>query len=540
MSAVNAVEADPSTLTAEKPLNISTLTEAMKNAAPVQHSTIHHRETKDDGSVLQRLAAIHDTVQQLLTAHAAATQELQTKRSAVRILVQERKAQHETLAKAQTALEAQQQDAARQKRDYTKAFRAETKTALEDLKCELETRHREELAACRAAAAQQHEADQRAQVALCVTRVRAQLMDFVQQLPAALHASLTALSMDADVEQTQQEIEHQLRREEEEQQQRQQHHLHWASSQGYAAEAAAPGCDGYVSRVGHPTFCSSYAQPHVAPAPTNPLDQTSYNSPNDAEVAPEVEQECDVIAREVLGLAGGWSDLSNAAAMPSSSSYASPQSYGYYTDNARQFHESSAYLDTEPIQAQVASTARPTAKAAFAEDKEVETSGIMVRRTAHFTLQKPIVWPAAELKELQEVIGTYLTQFFAAAGPVSDTLTKDAQVQGDKASKSSPAASTPPVDVPSARHTTTEEGAEAASLAMGLARWMKSLRQPKTDGQTQTPPDDGSKATTTKALCDTTLEKDKKDGEPLALLLSACVVHVMEHVLRGGVAHVTD
>lgn len=502
----------------------------MEGSTPLPNPSVHLRtgEVNDGASVPRTLAALYDTVQHLLASHSAVTHELQTKRNGVRTLVKERKAQHDALAKAQLALEDQRKEAEKQRRDFTKALRAQAKTALEDLKAELDTRHREACTRCLREAAQQHEADQQACMAQCVLRVRAQLMDFVQQLPSALHATLSTLTMPAVVEPTQQE-----REDFRTQQQQQQHLRALRAAQVYAAEGDTPYYN-YPDNAGYTAYMWQhhqqqqpqpyYYEPYAAPSES--ANPTSVNSLNDADVAPDVKAECDHIAREVLGLAGGWSDLTSAAAAAATAAAATAASPPPPT-----------YVDVlqrgqAPYGYGVAATDTVTTA-----DEEAEPAPQLVdeMRTTHFTLSKPVVWPAAELAELQTVMGEYVQQFFATLGDAQSAVKGEVR-EGHDGHSDKPVVG-PPAPALQTEVEPPEEEEEEVSLAMGLARWIRSLRQPKADGQTQTLPEGTKQRSSSTGT--TVSVKVGKEG-PLALLLNACVMHVVEHVLRDGVAHVTE
>ncbi|KPI87516.1 hypothetical protein ABL78_3394 [Leptomonas seymouri] len=400
-----------------------------------ERSALHG--SREELYVMRTLCAIHDAVQRLLLAHSAVVRELSTKRTAVRTLVNERKAQQKALEKAQRALTEQQHEAERRKRETARVLRAEANAALEDLRGELEKRHALELEAKLEGEMHEHEKKQRQLQALCVSRVCAQLITFVKQLPGTLHASLSSLAMPVVVEHTKEDAD--------------------------------------------------------LPPPADPVTVATSSLFLQTSASPEVQAECDQIARDVLGLAGGWSDLSAAAVVDSTTSMSPPTPPACMAVTRSGEHAPHDYV-----------------------------AAAVGREGAAFSLREPAVWPVKELAELQELLHVYLRPLFSL--PVC-------------ASKRDETVATPTrVSDPKENAAPGVEGEEQLSVAMGLCQWMKSLRLSSAAAPASTPhrnvnaqgPQGATAASTVSA------------SEPLACLLNECVAHVMQHVLLGGVVHVMD
>jgi hypothetical protein len=460
----------------------------------ISRSTLHDpsllllssREGKEELCVVRTLASIHDAVQQLLRAHSAAIDELCTKRTAVRTLVAERKAQSAALAKAQRALQEQQSDAERQRRDLAKALRAEAKSALEDLKRELDERHAAALAQSLAAERQRCEEQQQQQSECCAHRVCAQLIGFVKELPTTVYTSISALALPAVVAPTAGETKM----------------LEQDQRVPRASQTSATGCGiPYHDYRGYPCHASY-----------TPLQQPPYATAATAATAvvpsryspPGVEAECDLIAREVLGIAGGWADLSRAAAADDAVPPFPPQPPAYVGIMRR--GDAAVEYDT-------------TVDAPHTSELP-ET-----RWTATVALRKSAVWEAKEVAELQEVMDAYLrrcctSRIVDGGASVAPQRGKgrDAEVDTDK------------------------EEEEEPLVAMGLRWWMESLRKsdsaaaPAATTTTPRKPGNRLQKTQTSTAAATSLP----EAEPLALLLNACVAHAMECALRGGVVHVAE
>ena len=465
------------------------------------------RTSTEELSALRALTAIYDAVKQLLHAHGTAVSELGTKRTAVRTLLLERKTQHAALEAAHAALAEQRSEAARQQRSFTKAFRAEAKTALEDLKTELEERHAEELTRVMGEERQRHTQQQQQGREAFVALVRRQLMSFITQLPATVQASLTSVSLPAEVEHTEEkEAEVQQQQQQQQQEQQEQQRWMWASQAHPTGGEDAPYYD-YDYTYDHQKAAS--AASHAAREPST----TELFTP--AGTAPEVKAECDQIAREILGLAGGWHDLTSAAAaaaVPASP----PPPPAYY--GAMRYGE-----DPLPY--------RPHAS----NEESLATSAAKAARAAIFDLPESTSWTTNEMAELREVMGAYLTQSFAR-------LDKEhQQVDATRSANDKAAAKTFKTLGGKEETDQSQEPQEHVSVAMGLRQWMRSLRQ--SDLLSTSPPtgqpskgDSDDALTSVKAATDAITA----ETEVLALLLNACVVHVVENVLRDGVVRVLE
>ena len=467
------------------------------------------RTSTEELSALRALTAIYDAVKQLLHAHGTAVSELGTKRTAVRTLLLERKTQHAALEAAHAALAEQRSEAARQQRSFTKAFRAEAKTALEDLKTELEERHAEELTRVMGEERQRHTQQQQQGREAFVALVRRQLMSFITQLPATVQASLTSVSLPAEVEHTEEkeaEVQQQQQQQQQQQEQQEQQRWMWASQAHPTGGEDAPYYD-YDYTYDHQKAAS--AASHAAREPST----TELFTP--AGTAPEVKAECDQIAREILGLAGGWHDLTSAAAaaaVPASP----PPPPAYY--GAMRYGE-----DPLPY--------RPHAS----NEESLATSAAKAARAAIFDLPESTSWTTNEMAELREVMGAYLTQSFAR-------LDKEhQQVDATRSANDKAAAKTFKTLGGKEETDQSQEPQEHVSVAMGLRQWMRSLRQ--SDLLSTSPPtgqpskgDSDDALTSVKAATDAITA----ETEVLALLLNACVVHVVENVLRDGVVRVLE
>lgn len=263
-------------------------------------SIVKSSEGAMETSTLSALAALHHDLQHLLHAHRTQGNELNTKRLAVRTLVQERKLQQQALEAARKALIDQRSDAEKHQQDLTLALRAEAQSAIDKLTSEAEGRHTSAMECQRDALTQQHTQQLQHLQQRCATLIGTQLTCFLKELPQTVHnafANVTVFA--AAVAPTASDM----------------------AAQAHATGGDAPCC---VHRDSHAPLLRSSPPPFAYSGAVNsggPLvvlqPKGSCHQPDeDAEAATAhaVEAECDEIARELLGLAGGWADLTTAAA----------------------------------------------------------------------------------------------------------------------------------------------------------------------------------------------------------------------------------
>ncbi|KAK7202258.1 hypothetical protein NESM_000296800 [Novymonas esmeraldas] len=232
-------------------------------AAPSDSASTPSHASRRPMSAMPLLRRIRDAVEVLCAAHAAAQDELGTRRTAVRTLLAGRKAQQAQLEELRTSLEEQRHKTARLHREAVQALRTESQAELEKVDRAWRERHEAGLARQLLSAQTQQQRAVAASIEACAAHVQAELIVFIQSIPAGLRDGLAA------------------------------------AVAAHAPPRTAAACD--VPRGSADAAAAAPAQPVWG------LD-----------VHPDLQEECDAIVRGVLGLEGGWAGLASAVVLADS------------------------------------------------------------------------------------------------------------------------------------------------------------------------------------------------------------------------------
>ncbi|GET86767.1 hypothetical protein, unknown function [Leishmania tarentolae] len=468
-------------------------------AKQLQGSVIAHKDerrraaTDADLSVLHFLRAIRDAIQQMCTAYTAVQHELCTKRTAVRALVKERKAQQAQLEELRATLQEQRHKAERLRRDAVQSIHAESQAELEKV-CRA---WQDKYEAGMQAHLHTYEEQLRRAVAevlkACAENVQAELIVFIQLLPTTLSAGLEKAAV-VSAERTREEL-------------REGRNPCWCSP------STRGGAHDLVVDHGHSTQA-----PHASTAANADVSLLSLRP----DLQPEVQAECDTIIRDVLHMEGGWADLMSAVLVASSNAAAEDASGGVLPSTGER-------------------RASPPPPAAAAAEQ--------AQRTGASTADA--LWSAEEMAELKEVIHAHVMSSFSAltavvlpsllAGvrtSISRSWASEERQGMDEHAGGAPATVGGASGGP--KSTSARGAASGEELAAALPRWMRSLRRctspatssshlarVKKTGSTSTPPRSA-------AVADMPVSWVPQHYQPsrlLALLLDACVAHVHAQLL---------
>ncbi|KAG5484469.1 hypothetical protein LSCM1_07838 [Leishmania martiniquensis] len=443
--------------------------------------------------VLPLLRDIHDAVEQVCAAYTAAQQELGTRRAAVRTLVKERKAQQAQLEELRAALQEQQRRADRQRRDVAESARTESQVELEKAKRTWRERHQTEMALQQQSYSEQHRRAVVEVLKVCAEYVQAAIVAFVQLLPTTLSAGLAAAAAKS-AERTREEVLRSVP------------HQRWCPSNTPSAAHHPLYGDGYGAQA-----------PHAGTAARGAADESLLSL--GLEVQPEVQAECDAIVRDVLGMAGGWSDLTSAVLV---ASYTAATDY--------------------PAGGSPPSTAWPAPQlCAFGYDPAVASSD--APRTAEPAKRSAVDaeaarWSAEEVAELEEVIHAHLTRSLAAltaAASLSSLAGVSTSVSESRGGEEGQGVYGHTRDALSALSEST-----AAQRVAALPRWMRS-RQTSTHQASPSSPFSGvrdavgtsapPKSASVEEAVTASVPLHHEQPRLLALLLDACVAQVLERLL---------
>nr|CAJ2468929.1 unnamed protein product [Leishmania braziliensis] len=491
--------------------NLPTLERQLQLSAIAHKGEGRTAATDTDLPVLRLLGAIHDAVEQMCAAFAAAQHELGTKRTAVRTLVKERKAQQAQVEELRATLQEQQHKAERLQRNAVQTMRAESQVELEKANHAWRERHEVDMALQLRSCAEQHRRAVAEVVEACAEHVQAELIAFVQLLPTTLGAALAAAAS-ASAESMRDKVLREVRHE-------------------------------YCCPPDTPTAVHHLVGGHDHGAPTPPTS-TAAAAADDVsllslglEVQPDVQAECDAIIRDVLGMACGWDDLTSAVMIASSTAVA--------TYPPGRVLPSTASPDPQPgalaYNSAVGSSASPPA----AEP----TQRIVANAEA-------ALWAEEEMAELREVIHSHLTHSLASLTAVTSLsslagvttgvsgnrkgeVRQDAygHVRDTPATLGGASSGTSPIN---AKRADAGEGLEAALRETVLPRWMNfprtathqaspspSLSPVRVTVSTPAPP----RSSAAGVVAATPVSLHQQQPRLLALLLNACVAHVHERLL---------
>ncbi|CAJ1018786.1 hypothetical protein, conserved [Leishmania lindenbergi] len=477
--------------------NLPTLERQLQLSAIAHNGEGRTAATDTDLPVLRLLGAIHDAVEQMCAAYTAAQHELGTKRTAVRTLVKERKAQQAQVEELRATLQEQQHKAERLQRNAVQTMRAESQVELEKANHAWRERHEVDMALQLRSCAEQHRRAVAEVVEACAEHVQAELIAFVQLLPTTLGAALAAAAS-ASAESMRDKVLREVRHE-------------------------------YCCPPDTPTAVHHLVGGHDHGAPTPPTS-TAAAAADDVsllslglEVQPDVQAECDAIIRDVLGMACGWDDLTSAVMIASSTAVA--------TYPPGRVPPSTASPDPQPgalaYNSAVGSSASPPA----AEP----TQRIVANAEA-------ALWAEEEMAELREVIHSHLTHSLASLTAVTSLsslagvttgvsgngkgeVRQDAygHVRDTPATLGGASSGTSPIN---AKRADAGEGLEAALRETVLPRWMNFPRT-ATHQASPAPP----RSSAAGVVAATPVSLHQQQPRLLALLLNACVAHVHERLL---------
>ncbi|CAJ1006465.1 hypothetical protein Q4I28_001780 [Leishmania naiffi] len=491
--------------------NLPTLERQLQLSAIAHKGEGRTAATDTDLPVLRLLGAIHDAVEQMCAAYAAAQHELGTKRTAVRTLVKERKAQQAQVEELRATLQEQQHKAERLQRNAVQTMRAEYQVELEKAHHAWRERHEVDMALQLRSSAEQHRRAVAEVVEACAEHVQAELIAFVQLLPTTLGAALAAAAS-ASAESMRDKVLREVRHE-------------------------------YCCPPDAPTAVHHLVGGHDHGAPTPPTSAAAAAADDVSllslglEVQPDVQAECDAIIRDVLGMACGWDDLTSAAMIASSTAVA--------TYPPGRVPPSTASPDPQPGTLAYNSAVGSSASLPAAEP----TQRIVANAEA-------ALWAEEEMAELREVIHSHLTHSLAsltAVTSLSSLAGVTTSVSGNRkgevrqdvyghvrdtpATLGGASSGTSPIN---AKRADAGEGLEAALRETVLPRWMNfprtathqaspspSLSPVRVTVSTPAPP----RSSAAGVVAATPVSLHQQQPRLLALLLNACVAHVHERLL---------
>ncbi|KAG5509829.1 hypothetical protein JKF63_07474 [Porcisia hertigi] len=464
-------------------------------------SGITHGREKQRGTikaelpVLRFLRDIHGAVEQVCAAYASSQRELATKRAAVRALVKERKAQQAQLKELRATLQEQQHTSERLRRDAVQSVRAESQAKL----TKVDEAWREKYGAGVALQLRSCEKQHRHAVAealkACARHLQAELMAFVQRLPTTLSVGL-ARAAAASAESTRDKVLQKVRTQYE---------------RPHDTECAAH------DDLGHHDSGAQGLHPRNAAAAAD-VSLLSLG----LEVESEVQAECDVILRNVLGVTGGWEHLTSAVLLannataldhlsgttPPSVASPAPQSYAFTHGSA--VDDGSAPPGVELAQKIV----------------------VNAKRTS---------WTIEEMAELEEVIHAYLTRILSALtrtpslSPLAGAVTcvsssRDSDVRQDMEyhTRRAPtpfSGATSDIQSANSKGAAAREKSEEVLMTTALPRWMRPLG---TSSPPYAPPLRSPAVEETATL---PLPPHHQQPHLLGLLLDACVARVHEQLM---------